>query len=393
MKSRLSYLLAVAASLIGACSASSPLGAADNQTKTPAPAVTVVRAAPAELSETVFVTGTLIPRDEVLVGPEIDGLRIVELLAEEGDKVRAGQTLARLSREMLDIQMLQNAAALARIDASIDQAKAQIAQADADVIWTAQTLDRSKQLDRSGFASKDVVDQKTAAARAAQAKLTAAREGLALAEADRQQTLAQRKDIELKIARTEIKTPVDGIVSRRAVKLGAIVAGGQDALFRIIRDGVVEIEADVSETVLARLKSGQKVEATPAGSETILRGSVRLVSPEINRTTRLGRVRIALDAAHAPAIGAFARATIETARKSQLTVPQSAVLTNGERSEVQVVVNGVVETRAVETGIKADGKIQVERGLKEGDEVIAISGTFVRQGDRVTPVARTASAR
>ncbi|MET0605258.1 MAG: efflux RND transporter periplasmic adaptor subunit [Beijerinckiaceae bacterium] len=369
--------------------------AADNkaQTSAPPPAVTVVRAASTELAETVFVTGTLTPRDEVLVGPEIDGLRIVELSAEEGDRVNAGQVLARLSRETLEIQLLQNSASLARVDAQIDQAKSQIAQAEADVEWTASTLERSQRLDRSGYASRDLVDQKTAAARVATGRLSSAKEGLELALADRKQTLAQRQDIELKIARTEIKSPVDGVVIRRTAKVGAIVAGAQDALFRIVKDGVIEIEADVPEQVLARLKPGQRVEAAPAGSDKTLRGSVRLVAPEINRATRLGRVRITLDAKEMPAIGSFARATIEIARRTQVTVPQSAVLVSGDKQEVQVVVGGVVETRLVKLGIRSDGKAQIESGVNEGEEVIAISGTFVRNGDRVTPVARTAAAR
>ena len=228
-----------------------------------APAVTVVRAAPAELAETVFVTGTVTPRDDVLVGPEIDGYRIVELLADEGDRVRAGQTLARLSRETLDIMLLQNAASLARIDASIDQAKAQIAQSEADLSFATATLGRSRQLDRSGFASKEVLDQKVATENAARARLAASKEGLALAMADRRQMEAQRKDTELKIARTEIRSPVDGVVSRRTAKVGMIAAGAQEALFRIIRDGVVEVEADVSETILARLKAGQQRPPAP----------------------------------------------------------------------------------------------------------------------------------
>ncbi|MBN9062830.1 MAG: hypothetical protein BGP06_18465 [Rhizobiales bacterium 65-9] len=357
-----------------------------------APAVTVVRAAPAELAETVFVTGTVTPRDDVLVGPEIDGYRIVELLADEGDRVRAGQTLARLSRETLDIMLLQNAASLARIDASIDQAKAQIAQSEADLSFATATLGRSRQLDRSGFASKEVLDQKVATENAARARLAASKEGLALAMADRRQMEAQRKDTELKIARTEIRSPVDGVVSRRTAKVGMIAAGAQEALFRIIRDGVVEVEADVSETILARLKAGQQARIAPAGADATIAGSVRLVSPEINRATRLGRVRIAMDAATMPAVGSFARATIEIARKTQVAVPQSAVFVSGERSEVQVVANGVVETRAVRLGIKADGRIQIESGLREGEEVIAIAGTFVRNGDHVTPVSRTAAA-
>jgi multidrug efflux pump subunit AcrA (membrane-fusion protein) len=63
-----------------------------------APAVTVATAAERELAEQVIVTGTLVPREEILVTPEVEGLRIVEVRAEEGDVVQAGQVLARLRR-------------------------------------------------------------------------------------------------------------------------------------------------------------------------------------------------------------------------------------------------------------------------------------------------------
>jgi RND family efflux transporter MFP subunit len=379
--------------LVGALAAA--FGAAAQQpAATPPPAVTVVRAAPAELAETVFVTGVIAPREEVLIGPELDGLRIVELLADEGDRVAAGQVLARLSRETLDIQLLQNAAQLARIDASVDQAKAQIAQAEADAAFTRATLDRSRQLDRSGFASKEQLDQKTANSRAANARVAAAKEGLALALADRRQTEAQRKDIELRLARTEIRSPFAGIVSRRSARVGAIAAGSQDALFRLIKDGVVEIEADVAEAILSRLRQGQPATATPTGTDHPLAGRVRLVAPEISRTSRLGRVRISLETRGGPTppLGAFARATIEIARRTAIAVPQSAVLAAGERNAVQVVVDGAVETRAVTLGIRADGRVHVQSGVREGEDVIATAGAFVRNGDRVTPVARTAAA-
>src|SRR5215207_1159575 len=67
-----------------------------------APTVTVTRAAEREVVERAIVTGTLIPRQEVLVAPEIEGLRVTEVLVEEGDSVAQGQVLARLSRDLLE---------------------------------------------------------------------------------------------------------------------------------------------------------------------------------------------------------------------------------------------------------------------------------------------------
>ncbi|WP_163893111.1 HlyD family efflux transporter periplasmic adaptor subunit, partial [Proteus mirabilis] len=81
---------------------------------------------------------------------------------------------------------------------------------------------------------------------------------LQLGEADLTLARAQRRDIELRIARSEIRTPVAGIVSRRTARVGAVATAVGDPLFRIISEGAVELEGDISETTLAKLKPGQK---------------------------------------------------------------------------------------------------------------------------------------
>src|SRR5262245_48157678 len=99
--------------------------------RAPAPAVTVTAARTRQVVEPLFVSGTLTARDEVMIGAQLDGLRVVEILAEDGDRVAKGQVLARLDRSQLDALVAQNDAALKRSDAAIAQAKSQIAQVDA----------------------------------------------------------------------------------------------------------------------------------------------------------------------------------------------------------------------------------------------------------------------
>ncbi len=96
-----------------------------------APAVSVVEAARREIVESVVVTGTLVPRDEILVSPEIDGYRIVELLVEEGARVAKGQVLARLNRDLIDRQLAQQAALVEKAKAAVPQAQSSIEQAEA----------------------------------------------------------------------------------------------------------------------------------------------------------------------------------------------------------------------------------------------------------------------
>src|SRR5690606_22949385 len=95
-----------------------------------APAITVTKAAMEEFVQTAAVSGSLVPREEILVSPEVEGLRVMELLADEGDHVKKGQILARLVVEQIDAQLAQNQANLARANAAIAQAKSQIAQAE-----------------------------------------------------------------------------------------------------------------------------------------------------------------------------------------------------------------------------------------------------------------------
>jgi RND family efflux transporter MFP subunit len=178
------------------------------------------------------------------------------------------------------------------------------------------------------------------------------------------------------------------VVSRRIARLGAVVGMAGDPLFRIIQDGAVELEGDVPEPDLARLRPGQPAQVHVAGLGENREGAVRLVSPEMNRSTRLGRVRIGLSDPGNLVIGSFARASVEIARREGVLVPLSAVLFQPDGARVQVVRDGLVETRPVAVGLRAEGHAEIASGLAPGEQVIAVSGTFVRGGDRVTPVTR-----
>lgn len=351
------------------------------------PSITVSPAARGTLVETVVVTGTLVPRDEVLVIPEIDGLSVQEILAEEGDRVKAGQVLARLSPDSLKISITQNDALIQKADAAISQAETTIPEYQANYEQAQKSFERARELNKSGVTSADVYEQRQAVARAAFARLNAAEAALRLARADKAVSLAQRDDLMLKLARTEIKAPSDGVISRRTARVGAVVGTSSEPLFRIIADGAVELEGAVPETALTRLAVGQPAQVLPAGRDEPVPGKVRLVSPEVNAVTRLGRVRIALDGADGLAIGAFGRARVETARRDGIVVPLSAILYGHEGASVQVVQDGVVDTRPVTVGLSASGRALLAAGLSEGESVVVVSGTFLREGDRVTPVA------
>jgi RND family efflux transporter MFP subunit len=350
-----------------------------------APKVTVARVSTAEFVETVLATGSLVAREEILVGPEVEGLRITEVMADEGQRVKKGQVLARLVAETLDAQVAQNDAALARTAAAIAQAKSSIVQAEARLTESANAFERAKPLRQAGHMTEAVFDQREQAHRTAVAQLSAAKDGLRVAEAERAQVEAQRRELTWRRGRIEVTAPADGIVSRRMARVGGYAAGAAEPMFRIIAKGEVELDAEVVETRLGSIKAGQQAQVDAAGLGAVT-GTVRLVSPEVDKATRLGRVRIFLGDNPGLRVGAFGRASIITASASGLAVPASAVLYGPDGPIVQVVSNNRIESRRIKTGLAAGVLVEVREGLAEGDLVVARAGTFLREGDTVRPV-------
>ena len=349
------------------------------------PVVSVLAATKSELVDQVLVTGTLIAREEILVGPEIEGLRIVELLVDEGDKVRKGQVLARLARETLDAQMAQSLATQARAEASIAQAKSQIAQWEALVAQKQAAYARAQSLRRDGVTTDTALDNATADARTSQAQLNVGRDGLRVAEAEIASILAQRQELAVRISRAEVKAPEGGIVSRRSARLGAVASGAGEALFRIIAGADIELEAEAPELRLAKLRPGQKATVT-IGDVASVEGKVRIVSPEVEKASRLGKLRIALAKDDALRIGAFARGEIEVARRTAVSLPLSAVLYDAKGPYVQGVRDGLVYAVPVKTGLTANGQVEIVAGVFEDDTIIAKAGAFLHDGDKVRTV-------
>lgn len=353
------------------------------------PSVTISRVAPAEFVETVLVTGSLTAREEILIAPEVDGLRVVEIKVEQGDTVKKGDVLAVLETETLDAQLAQNTAAQDRATAAVAQAKSQITEVEARLTEAKAALDRAKPLTKSGYLSESVLDQRQALSRSLTALLQAARDGLKAAEADKVQVEAQRRELDWRRSRTLVRAPVDGLVSRRTARIGAIATGASasagEPMFRLIQNGEIELDAEVSESDLRKIVIGQSASIVAAGG-TAATGKVRLVAPEVDSATRLGRVRIFIGADPRLRIGSFASGTIETARERGLGVPVSAVSTMGGLSTTLVVDGEKVSTRTIETGLSSGGLIEVVKGLTDGEKVVARAGTFLKDGDIVRPV-------
>jgi HlyD family secretion protein len=350
------------------------------------PVVTVMLASRQQVVRTVTVIGSLVPREDVLVGVDLNGYLLTAIAAEEGDRIKAGQVLARLATDMLEAQRAEKSASVMRYDAAINQARSLIAQMQSEEIQTAAALGRAETLFKSGSATQDILDQRLASAASAKAKLESAKQGLSLAQADKLLAEAQLRQTEIEIAKTEIRALTDGTILSRAAQIGQLVSSGSGALFHIARDGTIELAANVVESSLAEITAGQAVKVHVQGVADPIVGEVRLVSPEVDKTTKLGKLRIALQGNSDLKTGSFARAEIEVGRHQSIVVPPSAVFSGDAYASVMVAVSGKVETRKVVLGARDSKGVEIIKGVEVGDAIVLRAGTFLNDGDEVTPM-------
>ena len=373
------------------CAARASAAAAAAASAPPPPAVTIAPAERREFVERLFVSGTLVPREEAEVAARIDGLSIVELDAEDGDRVAAGQVLARLDRTQLDAQLAENDAAIKRADAAIEQSRSLIAQERAQAEWASSDFARAQKLG-GGVMSASAIEQRETALKTAQAQLSAANDALSVAEADRKSRDAERQELNVRISRTEVRAPVSGVVSRRSARLGATASSAGEPLFRIIVDGAIDLEADTPEQSLARFATGMPATLHLPGVAEPVQGRVRLISEEVDKASRTGKVRIALsDVSHAR-IGAFASGEVELARRDGVAAPAAALRREGDAARLYVVRDGRVEERIVTPGITEGDEVEIKDGLAEGETIVARAAAFLRPGDQVRQMPESIAA-
>ncbi len=355
------------------------------------PAISVIAAAPRLMSDRALASGLVAPVEEVLVQPLIEGQPIEALLADVGDSVQAGQVLAVLSRTTLDLQRSQSIASLASARATVAQAEAQMVEAEASAADAARTAERARKLREQGSASQAAADAASVNAIAATARVTVVRQSLAAARAQVTLIEAQLANVDLHLTRTAVKAPYAGRITARNATIGAIATAAGLPMFVLEKDGALELRADVAEGDVLRIAPGMAVELRAAGLAAPLAGTVRLVEPQIDRTTRLGRVRIAIEAGAQLVSGMYVDASVILARREAVAVPVSAIGTADGGAVVLRVKDGVVELAPVSLGIREGGWVEVVSGLTAGDRVVSKAGAFVRPGDRITPVTDTAT--
>jgi len=328
----------------------------DDGATNPPPLVSVTVVEAVDLADVVTFSGAIAARDEAAISAEGEGGRVSALLAEVGDRVKAGQVLARLDTSLVAPQV-------ASLEASLQESKANAAVAEAD-------YRRAQAVASTGALSVQEIERRGAAAVAAGAKVKV--------------VSAQLSEAQARLRRTEVRAPFDGIVLTRSAEVGQLAGPGGAPLFRVGRAGGIEMRGNVAERDLPRLAPGQAARVRVTGVEQAFEGKVRLIGAVIDPQTRLGSVRIDLPAHRDLRPGAFARGEISVGSGRRPLLPQMAVMSDTTGNYVYIVdAKNKVERRDVRVeGSRAEGVV-IGGGLDGGEKVVTTAGPYLRPGEAV----------
>lgn len=343
---------------------------ADKQeTAGPRPALTVdtVRPAHSQLPIRLAANGNIQAWQEAIIGSELNGLRLAEVLVNVGDKVKAGQVLARFAGEA--------------VQADLAQAKASLLEAEANAAEAAANAERARKLEGTGALSAQQIAQFYAAEQTAKARVASAKAGVA----------AQA----LRIRHVQVVAPDDGIISDRKATVGAVAGVGTE-LFRMIRKGRLEWRAEVTSAELGRITTGTDVTVNAANG-TLLKGKVRMIAPTVDPQNRVALVYVDLqnppDKAAPAKAGMFARGEFNLGTSGALTLPQQAVvMREGFNYVFQVGPDGRVAQVKVQTGRRIADRVEILEGLKPDATVVASGAGFLNDGDLVRVANTSGSA-
>lgn len=334
--------------------------------------VNVVRISREGLVQTMLLPGNVVAKEDVAVGTPLQGLQVLAVKADVGDRVEKGQVLAVLEHSTVQSQLAQNEAALNRAKANLAAQQAALNEADA-------TLKRYRALAEGDAVSRMELDQQQAKAQTAQAAVRSAQAEIAQLQAQLSDSRHQRQ-------KAQVTAPVSGIVTARTVEAGSLTGG--DALFHIAKDGVLEVQAEAGAQDLARLSPGLEAELI-SSNRSIGRGVIRLMQPEIDSTSRVAKIRITPAEGFDSTIGSHVQASFRlSADSARGSLPFSAVgFDDGGKSYVKVVdTQGRVHIRQVEIGAVYRDSVEIVSGVKESERVVQKAGAFIDEGDVVEPV-------
>ena len=342
----------------------------------PAIAVETAIATPTTLIATVPVTGTLTARRTAEVKTELAGV-VREVYVTEWVAVRQGQPLAR-------IQASESETSVKRGEAGVANARAALLQAEVESDRARREAERMEKLKSAGLATQQQLEDAGSTLAAAAARGAAARAQLQVSEEE----VAQ---LRLRLEKSVVRAPIDGVVALRAVNVGDLagVDSGGSVIFRIVDNHILDLIVTVPARELAQVQVGQILEFSSDGHPETFRGIIKHLNPSVSTADRSLQLMAEIDNRDGRLRdGLFVKGQIVTGRRAGVLLVPRAVLSNLDlatgKAGLFVVIGGKAERRAVRIGAINGEQMEIVAGLQAGERYVSRGAFNLRDGDKVS---------
>jgi HlyD family secretion protein len=340
--------------------------------------VTVGQAWPYQGLTVLNATGYVVAQRKAAIASKATG-RLEWLGVREGSVVKAGELIARLEQRDVAAQLQQAAANVGVAEANVGQVQAELRDAEL-------AFGRARDLRARNFVAQAQVDQ-------AEARMVKARAAVVSARAAERASEAARQAAQVAVAQTEIRAPFDGVVLTKHANVGDLItnfsaaADSKGAVVSMADMSTLEVEADVSESSLSKIKPGQPCEIQlDAFPELRFRGEVSRLVPTVDRAKASVLTKIRFldpDPRVLPEMSAkiaFLSEALDAARRQpRVAVHGEAIVAEGSASAVFRVANGVAKRVSVTPGAKIGDLVELS-GVAPGDTLVLRPAASLRDG-------------
>jgi len=344
--------------------------------------VTISQVYPSQTLSQLNASGYVVAQRKAAVASKVTS-RLVELMVEEGSRVKEGQIIARLENE-------DALAARDQAEANVKLARANLEGAKAELEEATLAFERNKELFAKGIVPKAQYETSEARYLRAQASVAAAEAAVKVGSAA---VRAANVNLEYNL----IRAPFDAVVLTKNADIGDIItplgaaANAKAAVVTIADLGSLQVEADVSETNLGLVKVGQPCEILlDALPDSRFRGTVHMIVPTADRSKATIMVKVRFldkDPRILPEMRAkvsfLSRPIKPEEQKPRTAVNRSALISHGSNSTVFVVEGDRVIEKGVTTGEELGDMIEILGGVKAGERVVVKPPNRLRNGSRV----------
>ncbi len=430
-KSTAAILMVAIMAFTGACSQGNNANdKGKNESKLKGPgrkpqAVSIAQVTRTDLTPHVIIAGQVQAVNEARVFPTSQGARVMQLLADAGDYVNAGQALARLDArqtnadsELLAAQVRRARTALAEAEVAVRSARENLVRGTSGPKESALNIEPAQiaareakaQYDRAistndiGVLSKEEIERRRAAWQTAEARLKAQqgdivaimdsrRQGvnqsvarLEAARADLSVALAQQAQSNSRQMGGIVSAPTSGLITSRNVSVGDIAGASGLPMFTIVSGGALEVAAEISEADISRLSQGMSAQfKAPDG--TFVNGVLRRLPAQIDPQKRTGIARFTLEPSSSIKAGVFLNGEAKGSVRSTSTIPSSAILYDREGASVFVMLpDETVTKQKVLLGGRQGDLVEIVSGPAVGSWIVTAGASFLAEKEKISPV-------